>query len=318
MPDYTDKANVMRVHWKRGRDHFSSFYSMLEEVRREIGDENLATWCFNELRIGLTIVNRVSDVLRENDARIARDNLAAARRAEQDRRRLQREEEERQRAARQAERTAQQNRRQEQEAQNLVRRDIEQRAAEINVYIDEHPRQASRTIAAALGVREDAVAEVRRQRERQRENVNRQRRRVQMATERPAPPAQEIQPTDRSLLTNLAPKIRASLARVNQSRQDWVEATLVLAQALSEARNQFSINQEFSTWLGNEQLDIGSNDRAALINMAAHLEIVREVLSQTERWSWRLIWLEEVQPRLHSAVNTTSENTEQNQGLTVH
>src|SRR5262249_17231401 len=41
---------------------------------------------------------------------------------------------------------------------------------------------------------------------------------------------------------------------------------------------------------------IKRHDRSALLNMAQHLNVTRNVLEQTHRRSWRLIWEEEIQP----------------------
>src|SRR3954447_13973124 len=101
----------------------------------------------------------------------------------------------------------------------------------------------------------------------------------------------------------LADKIRSALHRVERSRFEWIEGTLELAVLLAEARLRFSADQEFSHWLVDAKLqDINYSDRAALIAMAADLQLARIVLQETRRSSWQLIWEREMKARFHSAM----------------
>lgn len=64
-------------------------------------------------------------------------------------------------------------------------------------------------------------------------------------------------------------------------RQEWIEGTLELAAALAEARERFKSNTEFSHWLVDAGLDhITPDDRAALINMAADIDLALIVLQE--------------------------------------
>src|SRR6185369_17700243 len=75
-----------------------------------------------------------------------------------------------------------------------------------------------------------------------------------------------------------------------------------LAAALAEGRSRFGSDNEFSHWLVDAKFqDISHQDRAALINMAANLPLARIMLAETQRFSWRLIWSEEMQARFTSA-----------------
>jgi hypothetical protein len=106
-------------------------------------------------------------------------------------------------------------------------------------------------------------------------------------------------------LNMLADRIRSAIARVEQSQIEWIEATLDLAVTLKEARDRFQSNQQFSIWLAENEIDLlGHQDRAALINMAGNATLTRLVLQETQRRSWRLIWEEEIMPRLTSAGKT--------------
>jgi hypothetical protein len=64
----------MQVLWKIGRDKFFSFFSTLEEVRKEIGDEAFPSWCFNELEIGLSVIVAARNAWNEADAKMVKDH----------------------------------------------------------------------------------------------------------------------------------------------------------------------------------------------------------------------------------------------------
>lgn len=110
----------------------------------------------------------------------------------------------------------------------------------------------------------------------------------------------------------LAERIRSAYARTEQGRQEWIEGTLDLALALSEARTRFHEDRKFSIWLAEKELDqLGAHDRASLINMAADLPLARAILQESKRSSWRLIWSEEMVSRFDSAAKPDLSSTEQ-------
>lgn len=96
----------------------------------------------------------------------------------------------------------------------------------------------------------------------------------------------------------LLERISAAYTRAMNGDREWREGTLELAEALAEARARFSDNKSFGRWLNAMPGldDLGSDDRAALIGMGRNLDIAREILNETTRRSWRLIWLEEIKP----------------------
>jgi hypothetical protein len=99
-------------------------------------------------------------------------------------------------------------------------------------------------------------------------------------------------------------KTQTGLKQETAGRALWVEGTMELVQVLDEARKEHPSDQEFGGWLSSKGYGedrISSQDRAALLNMALNLDLTREILKQTIRRSWRLIWEEEIQPRLPSA-----------------
>jgi len=93
-------------------------------------------------------------------------------------------------------------------------------------------------------------------------------------------------------------KIQNGLQQEAEGRKLWVKGTLELINILDDARNRFSSDQAFGTWLNDSGYGdrITRHDRTALLNMALHPERTREVLNQTHRRSWRLIWEEEIRP----------------------
>jgi hypothetical protein len=110
-----------------------------------------------------------------------------------------------------------------------------------------------------------------------------------------------------STSTNTDPDVKSldlAWEKITKGRELWIEGTLELIQKLAEKRKLYDSDQAFGAWLneaGYGEDRITRQDRAALLNMAEHLDLTREVLEQTHRWSWRLIWEKEIQqPRLPS------------------
>lgn len=100
-------------------------------------------------------------------------------------------------------------------------------------------------------------------------------------------------------LSKIAERIRVAFKKTQHGRQEWIEGTLELAQALFDGRARYQSNQAFAHWLIDEELDyIGPQDRAALISMAGNLPLAKTILQETQRSSWQHIWSEEMQPRL--------------------
>jgi hypothetical protein len=97
----------------------------------------------------------------------------------------------------------------------------------------------------------------------------------------------------------------------------WIEGTLELIAILDSARERLGPDQAFGAWLtdnGYGENRISRDDRSALLNMALHLDVTREVLEQTHRRSWQLIWREEVQSRLRRATQPADGNGPEDPG----
>jgi flagellar biosynthesis GTPase FlhF len=82
--DFTDSAQRLRVMWNKGRNMYSAFYTELDSVRREVGDDQFADWCFHKLRISLSILNETARVLKAADASVVKTELAKAREVEKE------------------------------------------------------------------------------------------------------------------------------------------------------------------------------------------------------------------------------------------
>jgi hypothetical protein len=107
-------------------------------------------------------------------------------------------------------------------------------------------------------------------------------------------------------------KIQNGLQQEAQGSDRWIEGTLELINILHDARERLASDQAFGSWLtknGYGEDRLKRNDRQALQNMAQHPDLTREVLEQTHRRSWRLIWEEEIQPRLHNAVQPAGDES---------
>lgn len=72
------QADRLKALWKSGREKYLSFYAVLEEVRKEIGNEALPAWCRDNLQIGISVIAANRGLLTKVDADIVKTNLAAA------------------------------------------------------------------------------------------------------------------------------------------------------------------------------------------------------------------------------------------------
>src|SRR5258708_7534794 len=65
---HDDDAHRMRVLLKSGRDKLRSFFTVLQEVRKNIGDDaRFERWCIDELHIGIGVITNISNVLKKDD-----------------------------------------------------------------------------------------------------------------------------------------------------------------------------------------------------------------------------------------------------------
>jgi len=119
------------------------------------------------------------------------------------------------------------------------------------------------------------------------------------ATDTAAPT--DIDPIVKSKLELAWGKIEKGLAQEAEGRKLWVDGTIELITILHDARERFPVDQEFGKWLTDNGLGedrITRHQRTALLNMALHPDLAREVLEETNRVSWEQIWIHQIQPRL--------------------
>jgi hypothetical protein len=103
--DLKDQAHRLRVLWKSGRDKYSSFYAVLGEVRKEIGDDRaFASWCVTDLRISVDTIANARNLLRKIDANKVKADLAAAKLAEREQKRAEQQQKRQARAEQQQKR----------------------------------------------------------------------------------------------------------------------------------------------------------------------------------------------------------------------
>jgi hypothetical protein len=97
-------------------------------------------------------------------------------------------------------------------------------------------------------------------------------------------------------LDEVADSIRDGFNKIDRSFSLFAEGTLQIGRALLIAKNLHPDNQSFGRWIGRNKFDrLDAHTRAALMNMARHEEISRQVLLETDRRSWRLLWEHEIQ-----------------------
>lgn len=75
-------AQHMRVAFDKGINYLNSFFALFDTKRKEVGDAKLGDWCFYQLRISLSIVNKISEVLDDTDRVRVQDSLKQARELE--------------------------------------------------------------------------------------------------------------------------------------------------------------------------------------------------------------------------------------------
>jgi hypothetical protein len=86
-----DTAHRLRTLWDKGRNQYSSFFAILEGVRKEIGDSALPIYCRDELGINFGLVEKAKGFLKKDDEIAVRTGLILAKRAEKERKALEKE-----------------------------------------------------------------------------------------------------------------------------------------------------------------------------------------------------------------------------------
>ena len=278
---HIDEAKRMRVVWDRGINHLGSFYTMLDTKRKQIGDAALSDWCFYELHISLSIILRVSEVLDDADKTRVREELARA--AEFDKQQKQKEREAVE--ARKREEAVEKARLRVEQAKRLRDLAEEEKKIKANTARIKKPKQPKSPKGGGS----------------------------RRSTPAPSTNIQgDIQPDPM-----IAPALEAFLnfnkkvEEIKQVRHSWVDASLVLAGKLSEAKQKYSATQNLSKWLdANNLRQIKEKERAILIKMGSNVEAARQLFAnKPESMSLREVW----NGRVASTGNSTF--SEEDQGV---
>ena len=92
-------------------------------------------------------------------------------------------------------------------------------------------------------------------------------------------------------LPELGRRIDAAYERTKCGRQEWIEGSLELAEALAAARLCFPSNGDFEAWRKKNGHDyVGQNDREALIKFGRNLSLARTVFERTTNFNYQYIW----------------------------
>jgi hypothetical protein len=266
-----DRAEKLRVLWKKARNMYASFFTELDAVRHEIGDDKLADWCFEELHMSLSIISSTASLLRKVDADRVRTDLADAQAGlkeaqvrEKRQKRIEREQAElaSAKAAVEKAKLLAEKARFNAEAEKAVNRS--------------KANEARRREYAADPDKRDANAKRCREYDR-----------IQKA-KRALVAHPDLNSSQEALsLTAEAIKGRDLVAK---GEHDWIEGSVILATTLASARKFFAANNNFGNWLSATGLDnLHHDDRAALINLG-QLPCLREILTETDSRSYRVIW----------------------------
>jgi hypothetical protein len=101
-----------------------------------------------------------------------------------------------------------------------------------------------------------------------------------------------VKPNGSLPLDKLAGPIKEAMSRLTSARGEWINASIDLASLLCQARGKITSDPLFGQWLQDNDIDLGSHDRVALLSLGTNLIAMRRVLEETERSSYRLIWKE--------------------------
>jgi hypothetical protein len=258
--DLDDQANRLKALWKSGRDKYASFFTILEEVRQEIGNDALPGWCFHTLKLSLSVVTETRKVLTKTDADIVKRNSAAAVAAEKAEIRM----------AREANRKA---------------RDDAALALQL-----EREKRAQILAEEKLVTEQKKKAVEHAKSETQKAKEPRTKRRQRNAAEFTS----EI--ADASL-NDLIERFKKADALCQHGLNEWVEGSIAKAIILAAARKQITADQDFGAWC-DANVNLSHQDRAALIGLGRlGEEKLREIFEVADSRSYRRIW-EQHKPEL--------------------
>jgi hypothetical protein len=258
----TQQVERLRALWKSGREKYQSFFVVLNEVRQEVGDDALPSWCYHNLRIGISVITEMSKTLQTVDREVVKTDLAAANKLEK----------EKHAAEAMAKRKARED--------AAYAREIEKAERAKNL--------AEKRAAAAKADAEHKKAQ-------DAEKTRQQRRKNPKERGAGASAARQ----KRALVSKLSEADLAELVKRFQKAENlcaggiaqWIEGSVAKAMILCAARAAFTADQDFGVWIEANEIDLNHSDRAALVGLGRlGEEPFRVILSNTESRSYQLIW----------------------------
>ncbi|MBV8524985.1 MAG: hypothetical protein JOY71_23175 [Acetobacteraceae bacterium] len=113
-------------------------------------------------------------------------------------------------------------------------------------------------------------------------------------------------------------RIRAALSACDKVDADWIATRVELALALKQGRDRHrGDDRRFGAWLDARGLDhklVNHQDRAALLNIADHVGLFREVMAEATSRCPQLIWRDHMKPvidkRAAIFTNASKDTTE--------
>lgn len=278
--DEQQQADRLRALWKSARDKYASFFTTLNEVRGEVGDDALPTWCIHNLGIGISVILNVSEALTKTDREVVRAKLAAANKAENE--------------AKAKEAAEKRRAREEERRRRELAKEEEERAREQRKL--EHAREMAEKQAevARLAAERNKAEATERRRQKKQDNPNE---RGAKATAKRTKRAltEAVSEADFAELVRRFKKADEMCAAADAK---WIEGSIAKAMILLAMRNACPADQEFGARLASDGITIDRNDRAALVSLGRLGEArMRSILEKTDRRSYRYIW-EENKPKL--------------------
>jgi hypothetical protein len=76
--DNLEDVQRLKALWKSGRDKYQSFFVVLREVQKQVGQDALNDWCVDHLQIGLSVILTMQKVLLRADAAKAQKDFGYA------------------------------------------------------------------------------------------------------------------------------------------------------------------------------------------------------------------------------------------------
>jgi len=320
--DLEQDGQRLKVSWRKAHNYFHSFTKLFFEMRNKFANEDFGDdkygvpWDFNSwlgFKAGLieTQVMRRIDLFGKQLAQDDRDNIAAAKKAEADKKRQEADARRKEREEKAAQKKA------EQEAQAAIKAEEEavkkqqerrsrlpsgtanrnQRIAKCG-YLSEVLQEDIKARRLSVNAADDIARAPEAERDALREKF------LADPSRRPRnkpPSVKVIKVTD-----ELAVEICAGYAEAQRGKENWINGHMRAAVALVKAREEHTADQEFSRWLkAHPEIPYTDHDRAALIKFGQHPEKAREVLGNTSRFSLREIERLELRPLLEERFDRT-------------